>query len=84
MNKMEERLEKYAELYDGAVEQLPETEREKASQDRDASYADFDNWTRRARDKVRRHRQETSATSWPAWTQAKEKDTRRWRLCCRE
>ena len=31
MNKMEERLEKYAELYDEAVEELPEEEREGAS-----------------------------------------------------
>ena len=44
LNKIEERLEKYAELYGGAVGQLPEAEREGASQDRDASYADFENW----------------------------------------
>ena len=59
LNKMEERLEKYAELYDEAVETLPENEREEACRDRDASYTDFESWTRRARDKVRQHTQET-------------------------
>ena len=43
LNKMEERLDKYAELYDEAVEALPEDEREGASRDRDVSYADFGN-----------------------------------------
>ena len=59
LNKMEERLEKYAELYDEAVGVLPEEEREGASRDRDASYADFESCTRRARAKVWRHTQET-------------------------
>ena len=59
LNKMEERLEKYAKLYDKAVGVLPEEEREGASRDRDASYADFENWTRRARAKVWLHTQET-------------------------
>ena len=53
LNKMEERLEKYAELYDKAVGTLPENEREEACRDRDAAYTDFENWTRRARVKVR-------------------------------
>ena len=56
---MEERLDKYGELYDEAVGTLPEDKREGASRDRDASYADFKNWTRRARVKVRQHTQET-------------------------
>ena len=43
LNKMEERLDKYAELYDDAVGTLPEDERDEASRDRDASYADFEN-----------------------------------------
>ena len=47
LNKMEERLEKYAELYNEVVGVLPEEEREGASRDRDASYVDFENWTRR-------------------------------------
>ena len=59
LNKIGEWLEKYAELYDGAVEELPEEEREGASRDRDASYADFENWTRKARAKVWSHTQET-------------------------
>ena len=58
LNKMEERLEKYAELYNGAVGQVPDAEQEGASWDRDASYAIFENWTRRARAKVWRHTQE--------------------------
>ena len=37
LNKMEERLEKCAELYNGAVGHLPEAEREGVSRDRDAS-----------------------------------------------
>ena len=52
LNKMEVQLEKYTELYDKAVGVLPEEEREGASRDRDASYTDFKNWTRRARAKV--------------------------------
>ena len=59
MKKMEERLEKYVKLYDEAVGVLPEEELEGTSQDRDASYADFENWTRRARAKVWRHTQKT-------------------------
>ena len=59
LNKIEERLEKYAELYDGAVGQLPEAEWEGASRDRDESYANFEDWTRRARAKVRHHTQES-------------------------
>ena len=59
LNKMEERLEKYAELYDKAVGTLPENEREEACRDRDAAYTDFENWTRRARVQVRQHTQET-------------------------
>ena len=43
LNKMEERLDKYAELYDDVVGTLPEDERDEASRDRDASYADFEN-----------------------------------------
>ena len=46
-------------MKNGAVEQLPEIEREGASRDRDASYANFEKWTRRARDKVQRHTQKT-------------------------
>ena len=57
---MEERLEKYAEMYNGAVEQLSETGREETRRDRDASNADFENWTRKTRDNVRRNTQETS------------------------
>ena len=38
LNKMEERLEKYAELYDEAVATLPENEQEEACRDRDAAY----------------------------------------------
>ena len=59
LNKMEERLEKYAELYDEAVGMLPENEREEACRDRDATYTNFENWTRRARVQVRQHTQET-------------------------
>ena len=47
---MEERLEKYSKLYFEVVGVLSEEEREGAS--RDASYANFENWTRRARAKV--------------------------------
>ena len=43
LNKMEERLEKYAELYDKAVGMLPENEREEACRVRDAAYTDFEN-----------------------------------------
>ena len=56
---MKERLEKYAELYDEAVEELPEEERGGAGRDRDESYANFEDWTRRARAKVRHHTQES-------------------------
>ena len=49
---MEEQLEKYAKLNDRAVGQLPEAEREGASQDKNVSYANFENWTKRARAKV--------------------------------
>ena len=59
LNKREERLDKYVELYNEAVGTLPEYEREGASRDRDESYADFENLTRRARVKVRQHTQET-------------------------
>ena len=59
LDKMEEQLEKYAELYDGAVQELPEEERGGASRDRDASYANTDDLTRRARAKVWRHTRET-------------------------
>ena len=48
LDKMEDQLEKYTELYDGAVEELPEEERGGASRDRDASYANSENWIRRA------------------------------------
>ena len=51
-NKMEEQLEKYAELYDEAVGEPPEGERGGACRDRDESYANFDDWTRRTRAKV--------------------------------
>ena len=63
LNKMEERLDKNAELYNEALGTLPEDEREGASRDRDASYADFENWTRRARVKVRQQTQETPPQS---------------------
>ena len=33
LNKMEDHLEKYTELYDGAVEELPEEERGEAIRD---------------------------------------------------
>ena len=56
---MEERLERYAELCDEAVGTLLGNEREEAGRDRDAAYTDFENWTRRARVKVRQHTQET-------------------------
>ena len=59
LNKMEERLERYAELCDKAVGTLLGNEREEAGRDRDAAYTDFENWTRRARVKVRQHTQET-------------------------
>ena len=59
LNKMEERLEKYAELYDEAVGMLPDNEREEACQDRNAAYTNFENWTRRAKVQVRQHTQET-------------------------
>ena len=55
LNKMEERLERYAELCDEAVGTLLENKREEACRDRDAAYTDFENWTRRARVKVRQH-----------------------------
>ena len=58
LNKMEERLEKYAELYDEAVGMLLDNEREEACRDRDAAYNNFENWTRRARVKVWQHTQE--------------------------
>ena len=57
LNKMEERLEKYAELCGEAVGMLPEKEREEACRDRDAAYTDLENWTRKARVKVRQHTQ---------------------------
>ena len=53
LNNMEEWLKKYAELYDAEVGVLPEEEQKRASRDRDASYANFEIWTRRARAKVR-------------------------------
>ena len=56
-------MEKYTELYDEAVGALSEDEREEALWDRDASYTDFESWTRRARDKVRQHTQETPPRS---------------------
>ena len=59
LKKMEERLDKYAELYNKVVVTLPEDEREGASRDRDAPYVDFENWTRRARVKVWQYTQET-------------------------
>ena len=55
---MEERLYKYAELYDKAVGTLPENNRDEASRDKDASHADFKNWTRSARVKIWQHTQE--------------------------
>ena len=59
LNKIEERLEKYAELCGEAVGMLREKEQEEACRDRDAAYTDFENWTRRARVKVWQHTQET-------------------------
>ena len=43
LNKMEERLEKYAELCNEAVRTLPENEQEEACRDRDAAYTKFEN-----------------------------------------
>ena len=59
LDKMKDQLEKYTELYDGAVEELPEEERGGAIQDRDVSHASSENWIRGARAKVRRYTQET-------------------------
>ena len=56
---MEEQLEKYAEPYNEVVEELPEEERGGAGRDRDESYANFEDWTRRARAKVWHHTQES-------------------------
>ena len=57
LNKMEERLDKYAEQYNEALGTLPDDKRDEASRDRDTSYADFGNWTRRARIKIWQHTQ---------------------------
>ena len=43
LNNMEERLEKYAELYNEAVGTLPENKREEACPDRDMAYTEFEN-----------------------------------------
>ena len=56
---MEEQLEKYTELYNGAVEELPVEERGGAIRDRDVSYDRSEKWIRGARAKVRRYTQET-------------------------
>ena len=55
---MEERLDRYAKQYVEAVRTLPDDERDEASRDRDESYADIENWTRRARIKIWQHTQE--------------------------
>ena len=59
MDKLEDHLEKYTELYDGAVEELPEEERGEAIRDRDVSYDSSEKWIRGARAKVRRCTQDT-------------------------
>ena len=59
LNKMENRLDSYAELCNAAVGTLTGSEREEACRDRDGAYTDFKSWTRRARVKVRQHTQET-------------------------
>ena len=59
LDKMEGNLEKYTELYDRAVDELPEEERGEAIRDRDLSYVNSENWIRGARAKVRRYTQET-------------------------
>ena len=52
LDKSEDNLEKYTELYYGAVEDLPEEERREAIQDRDVSYDSSESWIRGARAKV--------------------------------
>ena len=53
LDKMEGHLEKYTELYDRAVDELPEEERGEATRDRDLFYVNSENWIRGARAKVR-------------------------------
>ena len=55
LNKMEERLDKYAKQYDKVVGTLPGDERDGARKERDELYTDFENWTRRTRIKIRQH-----------------------------
>ena len=63
MDKVEESLERVTELYDGAVEAMPQEEQRETMRDRDLSYDSSDLWIWGARAKVRRHTQEAPPRS---------------------
>ena len=58
LDKVEESLEKVAELYDGAVEAMPLKEQREARRACNLSYDSLDKWIRGARAKVWMHTKE--------------------------